>query len=112
MKKIVFILGGFTLISLFFQGCNQQTDKTANLSPQDSLMQAKINELAVVKLTTDLAKLSEKEKQMIPLLIDAAKIMDDLFWKQTLGDKEKFISGINDSLTLRFVEINYGPWEK
>ena len=112
MKKIVFILTGVALILSVFQGCNHPSNKTANLTGQDSVMQAKINEMAVVKLTTDLSKLSEKEKQMIPLLIDAAKIMDDLFWKQTFGDKEKFFSGIKDSLTRRFAEINYGPWER
>jgi len=112
MKKSVFILAGFILTSLIFPGCNQQTDKTTKLSPNDSLMQAKINEMVVVKLTTDLTKLTEKEKQMIPLLIDAAKIMDDLFWDQTLGEKDKFFGSIEDSLVKRFAEINYGPWER
>jgi hypothetical protein len=112
MKKIAFIFTGFILVFLVFSGCNQQKDKTAKLSPQDSLMQAKINEMVVVKLTTDLTKLTEKEKQMIPLLIDAAKIMDYLFWEQTLGDKEKFLGSIKDSLVRRFAEINYGPWER
>ena len=54
----------------------------------------KIQEFAVVRLTTDLTKLSEKEKEMIPYLIEAAKLMDDLYWEQALGDKDKFLQGL------------------
>ena len=112
MKKSAIILSGFLMILFVFQGCNQQKNKTTGNTAQDSVMQSKIKALAIVRLTTDVSKLTEKEKQMIPLLIDAAKIMDALFWKQTLGDKEKFFAGINDSLTRCFAEINYGPWER
>ncbi|MEI6899542.1 MAG: Zn-dependent hydrolase, partial [Bacteroidota bacterium] len=98
MKRLITIIVGAALITALFHGCNLNQGSEASLSPGDSLIQSKINELSVVKLTTDLSKLSEKEKQMIPLLIDAAKIIDDLFWKQTLGDKDKFFVSLPDSL--------------
>ncbi len=34
-----------------------------------------------------LSMLSEKEKQMIPILIEVSKIMDELFWQEAYGDK-------------------------
>ena len=49
---------------------------------------------------------------MIPLLIDAAKVMDDLFWLQTYGDKQALLAKVNDPDARRFVEINYGPWDR
>ncbi len=67
---------------------------------------------ATVRLTADLGHLSERQKQMIPLLIDASKIMDGLFWLQSYGDKEPFLAGIEDPATRRFAEINYGPWDR
>jgi len=82
------------------------------LSSEDSLLKVKINEYASVKLTTDLTKLSDKEKQMIPMLIDVAKIIDGIYWEQTLGDKMAFMDTIQDSLIRQFAEINYGPWER
>ncbi|MDK2909380.1 MAG: hypothetical protein PWR20_947 [Bacteroidales bacterium] len=85
------------------QGNNKQKDQDA--------MKAKVEEYAAVKLTTDLSQLSEKEKQMLPLLFEAARIMDDLFWKQAYGDKEQLLKGL-DEYTRRFAEINYGPWER
>ena len=72
----------------------------------------KIKQYAKVKLTTDVSKLSDKEKKMIPLLIKAVKIMDDLFWYETYGDKKELFQKISDADTKTFAEINYGPWDR
>ncbi len=94
-------------------GCMQeQKKKTVALNPEDSLLNAKINQYAVVKLTTDLTRLTEKEKQMIPLLIDASKIIDNLYWEQVLPNRDNLFAFTSDSLIKRFLEINYGPWER
>jgi hypothetical protein len=63
-------------------------------------------------LTADLGHLSDEQKQMIGLLIEAADIMDDLFWRQSFGDDyKKWLDSITDARTRRFAEINYGPWD-
>ena len=49
---------------------------------------------------------------MIPLLIEAADAMDDLFWRQAYGSKEDLLASISDSDLRRFSEINYGPWDR
>ncbi|HET6592015.1 MAG TPA: Zn-dependent hydrolase [Xanthomonadales bacterium] len=67
---------------------------------------------APVRLTADLSGLDEKQKQMIPLLIEASKIMDELYWLQAVGDKDEFLAGIDDPRERRFAEINYGPWDR
>jgi len=67
---------------------------------------------ATVRLTADLSSLNEKQKQMIPLLIEASKIMDELFWLQAVGDRQSFLAGIDDPRVRRFAEINYGPWDR
>jgi len=67
---------------------------------------------ATVRLTAAVDHLSEQQKQMIPLLIDAAKIMDGLFWQQSWGDRKAFLDGIKDPATRRFAQINYGPWDR
>jgi hypothetical protein len=75
-------------------------------------MQKKVNNFVEVELTTDLSHLSDHEKQMLPLLVETAQIMDDIFWTQAYGDKEALLSSITDSATQAFIEINYGPWER
>jgi hypothetical protein len=110
-KRLKFIALAIIVMATLY-GCNRGENKQVALSHEDSLMKAKISEFAVVKLTTDLSKLTEKEKQMLPKLIEVAKIIDGLYWEQTIGDKDKFLAGISDSLVRAFAEINYGPWER
>ncbi|GAO30294.1 dipeptidyl-peptidase 3 family protein [Geofilum rubicundum] len=87
----------------------------ASCTPQKetrSDMQKKVNDFVEVELTTDLSHLSENEKQMLPLLIEAARIMDHIFWTQAYGDKDVLLSSVKDEATRAFIEINYGPWER
>ncbi len=67
---------------------------------------------AEVRLATDLSHLSEQQKQMVGLLIDAGKISDDIFWQQVWGDKDELLNGIEDPGARRFAFYNYGPWDR
>ncbi|GAB1404149.1 hypothetical protein MASR1M74_13280 [Lentimicrobium sp.] len=67
---------------------------------------------APVTLTADISHLSDSEKNMLPLLFEAAALMDDIFWQQTIGNKDAFLSRIGDESVRRFAEINYGPWDR
>lgn len=67
---------------------------------------------APVDLSADISHLNENEKQIIAILYDVAAIMDDLFWQQTLGNKEAFVKKITDDNTRQFAMINYGPWDR
>jgi hypothetical protein len=87
----------------------KSTDSTKN---DTSAMQKKLDQFATVDLKTDLSKLTEKEKKMIPILIEISKLMDDIFWMQTYGNKDSLLASIKDEKTKKFVEINYGPWER
>ncbi|MEY1638003.1 dipeptidyl-peptidase 3 family protein [Tenuifilum osseticum] len=103
MKGKTLLLAAVATLTVI--GCN--TKKT-----QETEMQKKVNEFAPVELRVDIISLSDKEKQMLPLLFEIAEIMDELFWLQTYGDKEELLSKINDEATRDFVMINYGPWER
>jgi hypothetical protein len=65
-----------------------------------------------VRLTTDVSKLTEKEKQMIALFIQAAQIMDDLYWQQCFGNKDSLLNSVNNEKSKQFIIMNYGPWDK
>ncbi len=67
---------------------------------------------ATVQLTADISELSAKQKEMIPLLIEASTHMDEVFWKQAVGERKAFLDGIEDPTLKRFAEINYGPWDR
>jgi hypothetical protein len=113
MKKLTFSI--FVLFAIFsiFNACNQGNGNN-NEQKKDSLsaMEIKVNEFAPFKLTADLSKLSEKDKKMLPILFDVAQIMDELFWIEAFGDKKLTMDSAKDEATKKFVEINYGPWER
>lgn len=100
-------------IALFGCGSGNKNGTDTDTTKKDtSAMQKKLDQFATVELKTDLGKLTEKEKKMIPILIEIAKLMDDIFWLQTYGNKDSLLAGIKDEKTKEFVEINYGPWER
>jgi hypothetical protein len=66
-----------------------------------------------VRLTSDqTSRLSARERQMIPILIDAAREMDAIFWEQTYGSRDSLMASIQDEAVRRYAEINYGPWDR
>ncbi len=65
-----------------------------------------------VALTSDLSHLNENQKKMIVLLIDASKIMDELYWKQAFGNKAEFLKSLENLPAQNFADINYGPWDR
>ena len=68
---------------------------------------------AEFELTADLSHLGDRQREMIGVLIQASKIMDDLFWRQAWGDDYKArLAAIDDTGARRFAELNYGPWDR
>ncbi len=86
---------------------------TADSTPTATAsMHDKLGKYTTVRLTAELSTLTERERQMIPLLIDAARSMDRAFWQEAYGSPEKLLNSIHDAETRKFVEINYGPWDR
>jgi len=68
---------------------------------------------AEFELTTDLSQLTDNQRQMIRVLIEAATVMDDLFWRQAFRDDYRsWLASIGDDRTREFAEFNYGPWDR
>jgi len=93
---------------LLLLSCQQKKQYTTS----DEKIKQKVEEFIPFKLSADLSILSEKEKEMLPILFEAAEIMDGLFWKQTWGDKAELIKNTENEYLKKFLMINYGPWER
>ncbi len=65
-----------------------------------------------VSLTTDLSWLSSQEREIISILIDAAAIMDDIFWLEAYGDKEELFARAKNEYARDYIKIHYGPWDR
>ena len=79
---------------------------------EDSLLMDKLAQYTTVRLTVDLSGLSDSTRQMIPLLIEAAKAMDEVFQYQAFGDLDSLIASLPTEAARRYARINYGPWDR
>jgi hypothetical protein len=102
------------VITTSLMACNEKSDIQKNQST--SLLPEHQNRLDIYKTVTldaDLSHLSNNQRKMLALLIDASKIIDDLFWQQAFGEnKNNFLARISDERVRDFVDINYGPWDR
>ncbi len=109
MKRVFLcFLGGLFMVT----SCKQSSKSVTVYEPSIPDVKEKVEEFIPIELKTDLSKLSENERSMLPILFEAGKIMDDLFWKQAYGDKDALLGKIEDEYLKKFVKINYGPWER
>ena len=90
----------------------QPAPQLASLPPAEQSKPSRLDIYAEVELNPSLDGLSNNQKKMIGLLIDAGKITDDLFWKQVWGDPSTLLGSISDPKVKRFAEYNYGPWDR
>jgi hypothetical protein len=96
------------VVTVGLAACTRRTE-----APEAKPMTAQRTKYVEVALTSDLfASLTEKERAMIPLLIDACREMDAIFWHEGYGDKAALLASIPDPELRRFAEINYGPWDR
>ncbi|MCX6224498.1 MAG: Zn-dependent hydrolase, partial [Bacteroidia bacterium] len=108
MKTKIYSLIIICLTIMMAMSCQpKKSTRTA-----DPVLMEKINAYATFPLTADLSVLSDKEKQLLPFLIEAAGIMDDIFWQETYGNKNELFTKYPDSTVQKFLMINYGPWER
>jgi hypothetical protein len=122
MKTKIFVTA--ILLAGLLGGCEKDTPavstETVETAPVEIAVAAspatdtpsRFDIYAEVSLTTDLSHLSDNQKQMVSLLIEAAKITDDIFWQQVWGDKEELLNSIEDPKMRRFALYNYGPWDR
>ena len=111
--KLTKLATGLLLATSLLSACSENNN-TQNPTP--TLLVEAQNRLDIYKpvtLTADLSHLSENQKEMIVLLIEASDIIDELFWQQAFGeDKETFLASIKDEKVREFARINYGPWDR
>jgi peptidase M49-like protein len=72
----------------------------------------KVAQYTSVRLTADLSGLSERERRMVPLLIDATAAMDTVYQQQLYPPKDSLLASLTDASMRRYVELNYGPWDR
>ncbi|MCS6903922.1 MAG: Zn-dependent hydrolase [Bacteroidia bacterium] len=106
---VVAILG----VSLL--GC-QKAERKISMTREEEIpnssLERRVSKYATFTLHADLSPLSENEKKILGLLIDAADIMNEIFWKQSYGNRDELLGHVKDPVARKLIEINYGPWDR
>jgi hypothetical protein len=100
------------LTALVLASCGAETPPEASVDSLDTV-EPRPEIYAEFTLTADLYFLTDEQREMIGILIEAAEIMDGLFWRQAYGDDYKsWLESVGVGDAGRFAEINYGPWDR
>lgn len=112
MRTLIVIL--FTIVLISCEKKEQSKEQPMENLPS---IRERIEAFAPVEIKADLSFLSEKERKVVQLLVEAGKLADSIFWKQTSPDA----IAIRDSLAklnyaeakdlLKLVNIFYGPYD-
>jgi len=106
---LLVILTGLALSACTRPEAGSGNESTAS---EPSAMEGKLAKYTSVRLTTDLGALSENQKQIIGILIEAAGLMDEMFWYEAYGKKDSLLQAVEDPKLKQFIRINYGPWDR
>jgi hypothetical protein len=120
IRKAALLLAGLPLLA-GMASCTNTSNQNVDSAKQktivlpDSLQDYVRDRLKIyesVKLSTNLNLLSATERKVLPLLIQAAQIMDELYWKQTYPMRDSLLNTVKDERARDFIRINYGPWDR
>ena len=111
IPRILVRASGAALAAMMLVSCTQETPTEE--APLFTVVEPRPEIYAEFTLTADLSHLTDNQREMIKLLIDASVIMDDLYWRQTYGDDyQTWLASIGIDEVREFAELNYGPWDR
>jgi len=96
---------------LFGSGCGPSSPPDADDTTPDP-SPTLTDKYTTVRLDADVSGLSDDQKEMVRLFIEAGQAMDGIFWEQAYGNRDSLLQAIGDPQRRRFAQINYGPWDR
>ena len=87
-------------------------DEARPSPPAGPDLAARLAQYTTVRLDPDLSSLTEAERRMLPLLIDAADAMNEIYWAEAYGDRDRLLGALSDPAMREYAMINYGPWDR
>lgn len=102
----------FTGFAILLSGCSDNNQMEEMTSDGEMTIEDRLNQYTTFELNADLSQLTDNQRQIISLLIDAGKAMDEVFWMEAYGYHHQLLDTAEDESLRRFVQINYGPWDR
>ncbi len=100
------------LLTLTAISCSPASDRAQPATNSTSAAERGLAKYTEVSLAPDLSMLSDDQRQILRLLIDAARAIDEIYWIEAYGDRASLIEALEDPAERRFAELNTGPWDR
>ena len=84
----------------------------ASVAPSLATPAERLSRYTTVRLQADTSTLTVHERQMLPLLVDAAREMHGIYWQQVIGPRDSVMRAISDPISHELADINVGPWDR
>ncbi|MBX2821816.1 MAG: Zn-dependent hydrolase [Rhodothermaceae bacterium] len=108
MKRIsVFALSLFLLAGL--SACEPEMASSTVDEPASHPL---LDKYTPFRLDVDVSGLSDKQREMVALLVEASEPIRSIYWQQAYGDGEALLESISDQDLKEFVVMNFGPWDR
>ena len=110
------LIGAMVLTAALLPGSSARAQDPDSPRDEDRL-QERLGVYQSVDLLADLSALGKQDRAALRKLIEAAEVIDDLYWKQmgrqALEARAAFRNPVDplDRLIARYVAINYGPFD-
>jgi len=123
-QKKYYLVSSVVILSFFISGLingcktRPEKEKTSTLLVKAPDIKQRLAKYAPTEITFDENLLNEEEKRVLEKLVNAARVIDDIFWKQSspqgLGLKEELEQSgrTEDKDYLHFLKINFGPFDR
>src|SRR6185295_19321143 len=121
MKTCTKSFGLILTLAIVLASCTARKEEpkmAESKAPAESTLAAKIRRFAPTDITADISHLSEGDRKALDKLIEAARILDSLYLRQTWSGAEALHKKLEADTTpegrerLHYFMINKGPWSR
>jgi hypothetical protein len=108
----------FLLAAVLYSGCGEKQEERM---PQDKTtinIKERLKKYSPIEVSFDENILNDEQKQVLQKFVEAAKLIDTIFWKQAsyvgLSLRKKLSNSTDqkDRDFLHYLKINYGPYDR
>ena len=98
------------VLPLLWAGCQSQGPSASPDDPGPT--ESPAGRYATTRLDADVGALSDDQREMVSLFVEAAQTIDGVFWEQAYGNRDSLLQTIADPRRRRYAALNYGPWDR
>jgi len=99
-------------------GCGKKQEEGGEMNKRESIVAERLTMYADTEIAVDLSGLTERQQQLVAKLVEAGRLVDEVFWMQSAHDAistRDALAGAADEqsqLEHEYLMINYGPYDR